>query len=411
MAAKWGVRVFVLMVAAALVLIYGMTVLAAKPKASRAKPKAVAAKSKKPPPPPPVTYHCVLLGTLGGTDSYATDVNNSGLVVGHAYEGTGLRHAFRVIPEGDIDSGFVYWRDEDGDGINDLMEDLNTIPGVTWRIEGSEEILQGWVAQAARGVNESGQIVGEATNGTQTRPFRFDPATCELLLLWSADGGSDDYGEGTARDINDSGTAVGRYYESSTSTGYAFLKARGGPVARIGPDQAYAESISNSGHVVGFILGEQAAGWRYWPNGTWESLSIQHACGVNSLGTCAGLKQVTVQEKKKTIVTNYTVRVFEDPNAPEIIATGGSWFTWINEAGDVSFVSHLYTDEQGTLRVDDLIDPADWGRDWGRSGQYFGVNRINDRLPNSSFPQHMCGFTLFQGGRFISIASVLWIVK
>jgi probable HAF family extracellular repeat protein len=90
------------------------------------------------------------LGTLGGRDSVARDVNDAGVVVGgSAVAGNvGLNHAFVYI---------------DGEG----MLDLNA------RLAGP--LPAGWSLALAEGINNSGQIVGWAYDGQTTHAFLLTP--------------------------------------------------------------------------------------------------------------------------------------------------------------------------------------------------------------------------------------------
>ena len=72
------------------------------------------------------------LGTLGGTDSYAVDINDSGQVVGYSHPaGSGEYHAFLCA--------------------TGVMTDLGTLGGNS---------------SSASAINDHGQVVGDSSTGT-----------------------------------------------------------------------------------------------------------------------------------------------------------------------------------------------------------------------------------------------------
>jgi len=121
------------------------------------------------------------LGTLGGPNSFAAGINNSGEIVGYSDTTDGVEHPFR-------------WTQTAG------MQDLGTPPGFTY--------------STAWGINTAGAVVGSAWNQTaKGSPF-----------LWTQSGGMKTLGpfgdvaltDGNA--INDAGLILASLYNG---TGYS----------------------------------------------------------------------------------------------------------------------------------------------------------------------------------------------
>jgi probable HAF family extracellular repeat protein len=155
------------------------------------------------------------LGTLGGTSSFALDVNESGQVVGQSTTASNVGHAF-------------LWTSGQG------MQDLGTLGGTSsfaWSINNAGQVV-GWSTRAgdperraflwtpglgmrdlgtlggtssdARGVNDAGQVVGQSTTAGVPAPHGF---------LWTDAGGMEDLypvtGITSATAINNYGQVVG----------------------------------------------------------------------------------------------------------------------------------------------------------------------------------------------------------
>jgi probable HAF family extracellular repeat protein len=130
----------------------------------------------------------VLLGTLGGASSQATDVNSSGEVVGFASLASGYQHAFSMLDDMMIDLGtlggssYAY-------GINDSGE----VVGYSYLTDGAQDAFlyydgsmldlnsllpanSGWVLEEALGINNAGQITGMGLyDGQETAFLMTDP--------------------------------------------------------------------------------------------------------------------------------------------------------------------------------------------------------------------------------------------
>ena len=166
-------------------------------------------------------YFVTDLGTLGGTQSFAYAINDSGQVVGLS------------LTTGDAsDHSFLY-----GHGrMNDLYP-LN-----------SQNIL----TVGPTGINDSGQIASGSIVGGVYFPAIFDSRAADLVVLGSL-GGVTSYGfNGVATSINNSGDAVGYSYIDAINR-HAFLYSNGVMTdIHSGGGYSAASAINNEGVIVGF---------------------------------------------------------------------------------------------------------------------------------------------------------------
>ena len=169
------------------------------------------------------------LGTLGGTSSGATGLNDSGQVVGNALTtNDAQQHAFRYS--------------------NGVMTDLGTLGGTY---------------STATDINTAGEVVGNAstTNDAQRRAFRYSNGVMTDLGTL---GGT--YSE--ARAINTSGQVVGYAYTTNDAQQRAFLYSDGVMTdlnSLLPPDSGWllynAQFINDNGQIVGrgFYNGQDRA--------------------------------------------------------------------------------------------------------------------------------------------------------
>ena len=186
------------------------------------------------------------LGFPGTTNSYASDINDAGQVVG----GLGGR-GFLITPEDTDYDGLpdLWFRDDDGDGTNDLMVELPTLGG----------------GSSATAINSFGQVAGRATDNSRK----------SHAVLWEVDGAGNvtitDLGRVSGeksigvRDINDVPQVVGtgntsRIYTSGhpeTRTAFLWdgtmtkLKDLIYDSGGLDTDNQTANGINNSGQIVG----------------------------------------------------------------------------------------------------------------------------------------------------------------
>jgi probable HAF family extracellular repeat protein len=328
---------------------------------------------KKPSPGPGVGYWFTWLGTLGGEESTASGVNNGGVVVGSADLPNGETHAFRVVPDVSQSGDLVYYRDSDGDGLNDLMQDVNDL-GI-W-VDQTRQPISPCTALSAVDVNARGELVGTAEDADtgETRVFFFDPASGDLVLLPPPAGLEDSGADFVATAINDAGDVVGyAVFPDGSSTAVFY---RWGPelvALDLGIPVATSFVIRwadlNNPGILGEVQIVTAAGYRLTLHADLiieeqdlEFFNRLENFGINDQGAMCGRKVSNSGKGKSSDpggAFRYAEQLLTLLQSDSFAIRGRS----INSAGDVIVQpGWLYHDSLGLLGLQDLVvNPPLWG--------------------------------------------------
>jgi probable HAF family extracellular repeat protein len=253
-------------------------------------------------------YHAFLAvnGTITDLDTADSDwssayaINQQGQIAGEM-----------TLPDGDIHAFLE---------TNGVMMDLGTLPGGDY--------------SSARGINDSGVIVGEASqfmDGT-TNIYAFIYSNGVMSNLGTLGG---DYS--SARAINNAGQIVGESYTVDGDT-HAFLSSGGviSDLGTFGGSGSSAAAINNAGNVVGYALTTNEAAHAFLfsgaalvdlnsafaPSAGWTNVFLTLAYAINDCGQIAGGVNYVAKG-----ITNYEAFLLTPPVklTPTVPRGGGSF--------------------------------------------------------------------------------------
>jgi probable HAF family extracellular repeat protein len=248
------------------------------------------------------SYTATLLGSLGGGTSFATGINDSGMVAGYSTLPSTATHAFRWSAGVMTDLGTLGGNDSHADGINSLGLVVGTSivngvsPTYAFVYSGGSMASEGTLGgnnSEAYDINSSAVSVGFSLLSDNVTFHAFSYSNGVMTDLGTL-GGPTSYAYG----INSAGTIVGRADYGSASTAHHGFSYSNGVMTDLGSlsgTVSNAYSINDSGVAVGYAVTTTGGSVLHavsYSNGTVTDLGTlganSRATGINNWGTIVG---------------------------------------------------------------------------------------------------------------------------